>query len=288
MRDEDTKFITLIGTPLSQSHAPLMQNAAYRAMGLDMRYVCMEADAALLGAVIGRVRRESAFIGAAVTKPDKVCVLQYLDGLDPLCERIGSCNTVVKLPDGRLWGYNTDCTGFYRSLTEDAGITVKGGRFLCIGAGGAGRAICSVLAFYGAEKIYISSLSPESRESAAGDINERFAPVCEAIPECTADTVRDCGVIINASGVGMGGTVGFSPLKKELMLPGRLYFDACYNPPKTRFLADAEEKGGRILNGLGMSLYQGAEQIRLWSGKDAPLELMRNELYAIITGEDRQ
>ena len=83
------------------------------------------------------------------------------------------------------------------------------------------------------------------------------------------------------SGVGMGTSMGTSPLPKEKILPGKLYFEACYNPAKTQFLLDAEEAGCPILNGLGMSLYQGVAQIELWTGKEAPVEVMRKELLDI-------
>ena len=77
-------------------------------------------------------------------------------------------------------------------------------------------------------------------------------------------------------------TIGQTPLPKEFLQPSQFCFDACYNPDKTRFLLDAEEKGCRILNGLGMSLYQGVAQVELWSGKKAPVEAMRQELLRIL------
>lgn len=86
---------------------------------------------------------------------------------------------------------------------------------------------------------------------------------------------------MNASGVGMGESMGQSPMPTEYIQPSQFYFDACYNPDKTQFLLDAEEKGCRILNGLGMSLYQGVAQIELWSGVKAPVEAMRQELLRI-------
>ena len=91
-----------------------------------------------------------------------------------------------------------------------------------------------------------------------------------------------CNVVLNASGVGMGKTIGQTPLPKEYLQPSQFCFDACYNLDKTRFLLDAEEKGCRILNGLGMSLYQGVAQVELWSGKKAPAEAMRQELLRIL------
>lgn len=280
--DINTKFITLIGTPLDQSFAARMQNAGYAAADLNLCYFYTETDDSHLSEIVTGIRYMPSFIGAAITKPNKVKVLQYLDELDPLCEKMGACNTVVKLPDGRLKGYNTDGIGFYTSLREEAELDVKGKRFFCFGAGGAGRAICSVLAYYGAEKIYVTSRTPESRSAVVEDINRNFTPVAEAVEQGDFSKLAECDVILNTSGVGMGKSIGQSPLPKEQIVPGKLYFDACYNPAKTQFLLDAEEKGCAILNGLGMSLYQGVAQIELWTGREAPVEAMREELLKIV------
>ena len=296
----NTRFITLIGTPLSQSFAARMQNAAYDAADINMRYFYTETDSEHLGEIINGIRYMPSFAGAAVTKPNKVKVLQYLDELDPLCEKMGACNTIMKLPDGKLRGYNTDGIGFYTSITTEAGIDVKGETFFCIGAGGAGRAICSVLAYYGAKKIYITSLYDEETEETVEKINRNFGrrskpgadandtiSPAQAVNHGDYSCLKDCDMIINASGVGMGKSAGTSPVPKEHLVPGKFYFDACYNPEKTQFLMDAESIGGKIMNGLSMSLYQGVTQIRLWSGKEAPVEVMRQELKNILEEKNR-
>ncbi|MBQ0058983.1 MAG: shikimate dehydrogenase [Lachnospiraceae bacterium] len=279
--DINTKMITLLGTPLSQSFAARMQNAGYAAAGLNMLYFYTETDNEHLGDIVNGLRWMN-FAGFAVTKPNKVKVLEYLDELDPLCAKMGSCNTVVRSEDGKLKGYNTDGVGFYTSITTEGGVDVKGKRFFCIGSGGAGRAICSVLAYHGAESIMITDIFPESAQSLVDDINTNFAPVATFEKEATYQLLEQCDVIINASGVGMGKSIGKNPLPQEAIVPGKLYFDACYNPAKTQFLLDAEAKGCKILNGLGMSLYQGTAQIELWTGKEAPAEAMRAELQTII------
>ena len=279
----DTKFITLIGSPLGQSFAARMQNAAYAAARLNLCYFYTETGSEHLGAILEGVRHMPSFAGCAVTKPNKVAVLPYLDELDPLCAGMGACNTVVKTDDGRLLGYNTDGVGFYRSLVEEAGFTAEGRRFFCFGAGGAARAICFILAHHGAARLYITSRTPESRQRLAEELNASFSPIAAAVEPGDLSPLADCDMVINASGLGMGKTLWQSPMPKERMEPGLLYFDACYNPTKTRFLLDAEERGGRILNGLGMSLYQGAAQIELWTGQRAPVAAMRQELLNILT-----
>lgn len=280
--DIDTKFITLIGTPLWQSFAARMQNAGYEAAGLNMCYFYCETDDTHLEEIINGVRYMPAFAGCAVTKPNKVKVLQYLDELDPLCQKMGACNTVIKTPDGKLKGYNTDGSGFYISITEEAGFDLRGKTFFCFGAGGAGRAICSVLAYYGAGKIYVTDLFSASSEALVNDINEHFAPVAELVSHGDYSKVSGCDMVINASGIGFGKTIGQTPMPAEYIQPNQFYFDAAYNPEKTQFLMNAEEKGCRILNGLGMSLYQGVAQIELWTGKRAPVDAMRQELLDIL------
>lgn len=280
--DIDTKMVTLLGTPLRQSYAARMQNRGYEAAGLNMLYFYTEVDHTHLGDVVNGLRYMN-FAGFAVTKPNKVEILKHLDELDPFCEKMGSCNTVVKTQDGRLIGYNTDGSGFYRSLTEEGRIAIEDNTFFCIGSGGVGRAICAILANYHAAKIYITDIFEDSAKSLVQDINSKFAPVAEFVPYGEYEQTAECNVIINASGVGMGATVGQNPLPKEFIKKEQFYFDACYNPAKTQFLLDAEEKGCRILNGLGMSLYQGTAQIELWTGKPAPVEEMRQELLQILS-----
>jgi len=222
------------------------------------------------------------FAGFAVTKPNKVRVLRYLDELDPLCKKMGASNTVVKTADGKLVGYNTDGIGFYTSLTEEGGVDVKNSTFFCFGAGGAGRAMCSVLAYYGAKKIYITDFFEPCAQALVDDINNNFAPIAEFVHHGDTSKVPECDVVMNASGVGMGKSIGQSPVAKEILKPNQFCFDACYNPAKTQFLLDAEAQGCKILNGLGMSLYQGAAQIELWTGSKAPVEAMRQELLKIL------
>ena len=247
--DINTKMITLLGKPLGQSFAARMQNAGYEAAGLNMLYFYTEVDKDHLGDVVNGLRYMN-FAGFAVTKPNKVRVLRYLDELDPLCKKMGASNTVVKTPEGKLIGYNTDGVGFYTSLVEEGKINVEESTFFCFGAGGAGRAMCSVLAYHGAKKIYITDFYEPCAESLVMDINENFAPVAELVHHGDYAKIAECNVVMNASGIGMGSTIGQTPMPVEHIQPGQFYFDACYNPDKTQFLLNAEEKGCQVLNGL--------------------------------------
>lgn len=284
MIDINTRFITLIGTPLSQSFSARMQNKGYEAAGLNMCYFYTETGQEHLKEIIDGIRYMPSFAGCAVTKPNKVEVLQYLDELDPLCDKMQACNTVKRTEDNRLIGYNTDGIGFYKSIEEETDFVIRDSVSYVLGAGGAGRAIASALAFQGAGKIYISDKNEESARFLAEDINKNFAPVAVFAPFGDYSCLPECGLVINATGIGMGSSVGRSPLPKDVIRPEMLCFDACYNPAKTQFLMDAEEQGAKILNGLGMCLYQGVAQIEIWTGKRAPVEAMRQELMDITQG----
>lgn len=283
--DINTRMIALFGRPLGFSFAARMQNAAYRAMGLNMLYFYSETGNDHLPDVLNAVRYMN-FAGCAVTKPNKVEVLKYLDELDELCAKMGASNTVVKTPEGKLKGYNTDGIGFIISLKEETNVDLKESTFISMGAGGVGRAICCALAYYGAKKIYIADKFPESARSLVDDINKTFAPVAEFVDfeDKTAlyAKISESDVVMNNTGVGMLPNVDATPLDKSALDPRQLCFDATYNPEKTRFLREAAEVGCRTLSGLGMSVYQGAAQIKLWSDQDAPVALMKAEVRAIL------
>ena len=288
----NTKMITLLGKPLSQSYAARMQNAAYRAAGIDMVYFYSEVENDHLPDVVNGLRYMN-FAGFAVTKPNKVEVMKYVDEKDPLCEKMNASNTVVILPGGRLKAYNTDGIGFIRALKEEyPNINVEESTFFCIGAGGAGRAICSVLAYYGAKKIYIANRTKAKGQQLVDDINQNFAPVAELIDLedkiLLEEKIKESDVVMNNTGLGMFSSIDQKPIPKEYLRSGQLCFDATYNPTKTRFLIEAEEMGCSIMNGLGMSLYPGAEQIELWNGKPAPIEAMRQELMNILAGKKEE
>lgn len=252
------------------------------------------------------IRHMPAFLGCAVTKPNKIRVLDYLDELDPLCEKIGACNTVCRTQEGRLIGYNTDAVGFFRSIAPL--IDVRGASFFCAGAGGVGRAICAVLAHHGAARIVITDKCMESAERLRDDLKNAFCAadvpdggladaggVFSQSGECVSvetapfgcfAQAAECDVVINATGVGMGASVGQSPIPQTALRAGQLCFDACYNPAKTQFLLEAEACGCRIQNGLDMCLFQGAAQFELWTGSKAPVDAMRRELEYILYGKE--
>ena len=282
--DINTRFITLIGTPLSQSFAARMQNAAYESADYNMVYFYTEVGNDRLSDAVNAVRCLPAFAGAAVTKPNKVEVMRYLDDFDPLCRKMGSSNTVVKTAEGRLIGYNTDGYGALRSLRESVG-ELKGKTMFSFGAGGTGRSVCFELADAGAKRIYICSRSGACEELSA-ELNKFYPGVCVPVRAANEDAVAkaldETDVVLNLTGAGMRGKEDATCVDKKYLKSEHICFDATYNPSETRFLREAKEIGCKTINGLDMFLYQGLRQIQLWTGgRRAPLEAMRKELAAI-------
>ena len=277
----DTKLIPLLGTPLRQSFAPRMQNATYKAIGFDGCYFPIEITTEHLGDVVNALRWMNV-PGFAVTKPNKVEVLKYLDEVDELAAKMGACNTVVN-KGGVLRGYNTDGEGCIIDLKQN-GVDIPGSTFFSCGAGGAGKAVCFTLAHHGAKKIYVVDIADEAAKILVDELNKNFGPIATCCPmsdkEAMLKMVKASNVVMNMSGVGM--TSDETWIDKAELAHKPLCLDAVYNPLKTRFLVEAEEMGCKILNGLGMSINQGALQVRLWTGKEEPYEIMAAEINAIL------
>jgi len=278
----DTKLIPLLGTPLRQSFAARMQNTAYKAIGFDGCYFPVEIDNEHLPDVVNALRWMNV-PGFAVTKPNKVEVLKYLDEIDELAQKMGACNTVVNT-GGVLKGYNTDGEGAITDFKQN-GIDIENSTFFCLGAGGAGKAVTFTLAHYGAKKIYICDIN-ESAEILENELNTNFGPIAQSCryddKEKMLKMVKDSSVVMNNSGIGMYPKEDETWIDKKELSHKPVCFDAVYNPSKTRFLAEAEEMGCKVLNGLGMSINQGALQVKLWTGHDEPYEVMTEAINEIL------
>ncbi|MCL2618685.1 MAG: shikimate dehydrogenase [Defluviitaleaceae bacterium] len=280
----DTKLIPLLGFPLRQSFAARMQNSAYATIGFDGCYFPLEVTNEHLGDVVGALRHMNV-PGFAVTKPNKVEVLKYLDELDELAAKMGACNTVVN-KGGVLKGYNTDGEGLVTDLRQH-GVDLVGSTFFCLGAGGAGKSVCFTLAHYGTKKFYISDIADAAAESLVADLNRNFGEVAEMCKfddkQATLRAVGNSHVLMNMSGVGMYPKTDETWIDKADLAHLPLCIDATYNPLKTQFLIDAEQVGCKIINGLGMSINQGALQVKLWTGLPEPYEAMTAEINKILS-----
>ena len=279
----DTKLISLLGYPLKQTFAPHMFNETFKKLNMDYFYFPIEVENEKLGTIVNAIRCMN-YAGFNVTKPNKIKILDYLDELDELAEKIGSVNVVV-IRDGKLKGYNTDGIGFVQALTDETGLDLAQNTFCIFGAGGASRALSSTLAYQGAKKLYIIDKFDEASTSLVHDINSKLRDCAEFIPFENAPVgqlLRKSNVLVNASGVGMYPKLDATPVEKSVLYKELFVCDITYNPLKTRLLLDAEAVGCQIMNGIGMVINQGIKGFTLMTSMPEPAEIMRDAMLGIV------
>ncbi|MFC1478406.1 shikimate dehydrogenase [Candidatus Margulisiibacteriota bacterium] len=274
----------LFGHPLKHTLSPQMHNAAFKALGMDnWEYVLFDFPLEELKEKIDMLRESKDIKGVNVTVPYKIDVMQYLDEINPLAEKIGAVNT-VKNDNGKLIGYNTDAPGFYESLVEDAGFPAAGDEnaVLLLGAGGAARALISILIdkkefedLYIYDPIINKVKKLIDEISVPGDIRIHEIEVDTTKPELDK-YARQSVLILNATGLGSSHNVGASPLSSEAFNDGQWVYDLGYNPPETEMLRLAREAGAHTCNGLGMLVRQGALAFEIFTGVKPSIEVMKN------------
>jgi shikimate dehydrogenase len=281
----DTKLISLLGYPLKQTFAPRMFNETFKKLSMDYFYFPIEVENDKLEAVVNGIRCMN-YAGFNVTKPNKIKILEYLDELDGLAEKIGSVNVVV-IKDGRLKGYNTDGIGFVQALLDETGMNLSRNTFFIFGAGGASRALSATLADQAAKKLYIVDKIDQASKSLVDDINNKIRVCAEFIAFDDApvqELLQKSDVLVNASGIGMYPHLENTPVDKKILFKDLLVYDITYNPLKTRLLLDAEEVGCKTMNGIGMVINQGIKGFALMTGMPEPAEIMKDAMDKIIAG----
>ncbi len=270
----------IIGYPLGHALSPVIHNAAYEAMSLDARYEAWETPPQDVGAAIERMRSNDKHLGMNVTVPHKQAVMAYLDEVEDTARAIGAVNTIEK-KNGRLIGHNTDRSGYIRSL-EEAGCRIKGKSVLIVGYGGAERAIAYGLAEAGVTSIGIYGRRSEGIAEALNQLRTTspFPMNLDAVRDDERDlrmAVQAADIVVNCTPIGMlhSGTEGTSPVPGQMLQAGQWVSDAVYNPLETELLRLARERGAHAVDGLGMLIYQAADAIKIWTGKDAPVDVMR-------------
>ena len=251
----------LFGNPVHQSLSPLMHNAALEEMHIDGRYTayCIKDLESAVNGVRGMDIR-----GVSVTIPFKVAVMAYLDEVDGDALKIGAVNTIVN-QNGKLKGYNTDWTGLVQSL--DDVLDIEGKVFVILGAGGTARAAIFGILKKGGIPIVINR-NVQRGEQLAQEWGCSFYPLNEV-----GKVSADC--LINTTSVGMMPDTEKSPV--ESAVPGnfRWVVDVIYHPLQTKLLRDAQMSGCVTVPGLGMFVHQGAEQIKLWTGREPQRAYMK-------------
>ena len=216
--------------------------------------------------------------GVNLTMPHKVAVLEYLDELSEAARIIGAVNTVAAR-DGKLIGENTDGKGFVRSLT-DAGLPLTGKVIAILGAGGAAKAIGVECALAGARKIHIINRNTARGEALAETIRNHTAAEAAFHPwEGTAEIPADAQILINATCVGLVPDVDRCPdVRYDQIRPGMPVCDVVFNPAMPLFLQKAQERGAQAITGLGMLVNQAALNFEIWTGVEAPRDVMMEAL----------
>jgi shikimate dehydrogenase len=276
-----TKICALIGDPIEHTMSPAMHNAAFQKLGLDYIYLPFRVKPEqLLTAVTGL--KALNVRGFNVTIPHKVAVISLLDSLDPLVKLICAANTVVN-DNGKLKGYNTDAEGFLRALTE-YGFKPKNKKIIVLGAGGAARAISYILA-QGDANLTILNRQQELdwAKDIARLIRNKFKKEVKVLELGQINKVLSgVDLLVNATSVGMAPKANDSPVPAGLLSKIPLVFDIVYNPIKTKLLKEAAAAGAKTISGVDMLVWQGALAFEKWTGRKAPIDLMRAEAVRML------
>ncbi len=273
MINGSTKLFGIIGNPVEHSLSPAMHNAAFETLGINGVYIPMRPTDLEDGY---RGLRALGFVGVSVTVPYKVAVMDLIDEIDPVASKIGAVNTLMLKHSGdgvaRVKGYNTDWLGSNQALAEALDVTSS--TVLIIGAGGAARAVGFGLLEAGA-KVMLTNRTEAKGRLLASQLNCPFV-LAEDIQKVHADA------LINATSVGMSPRDNALPIRPELLGNFSVVMDIVYAPLETRLLREAAARGCRTVDGLKMLQYQGAAQFALWTGREAPVSVMRKALLTAL------
>ena len=273
--DAETQLCAVIGDPVGHSLSPAIHNAAYEALGLNFAYLafCVKD----LGAFLQGMRSIPSFRGASVTIPHKLAVMEYLDTIDPMAERVRSVNTVTR-EEGRLAGSTTDGPGALRAF-EEAGVSLSGKRVLFLGAGGAVRAVAfAICEMASPEGVTLLGRNPKRVAPLTADLREKTGvPVAQGDLSAGVErAMAEHDVIIQGTPIGMPPQYeGQTCVPANTLRSGHIIFDMVYRPLKTRLVQDAEAAGCVVIGGLEMLIQQGALQFERWTGQRAPVDAMR-------------
>ena len=279
------ELVGCYGYPVAENPTQAMIEPAFRALGLDWRYLTLEVRPEGLKAAV-EAARVFGFQGFNCTIPHKVEVIQYLDGLGESAELMGAVNCVVNRA-GKLVGENTDGKGFVASLKK---IGDPAGKSVVIfGAGGAARAISVEMALAGANRISIVNRSEERGRELAALLNDKVKDRC---PELESNLVlwngdfqipSDTDIVINATSIGLYPDVDAKlALDSNTLTSNMIVADVIPNPPKTQLVKLATSKGCRVIDGLKMLVGQGVIGIEYWTGKTPDASVMRAGLEAVF------
>ena len=261
-----------------------MHNAAFKKLGLNWRYLAFEVDPKKLHNAIEGARAMN-FAGLNLTVPHKLLAFEMVDELDKSAKMFGAVNTMKFEKAGgrtRSIGFNTDADAIVLSVREELKLKLRGARVLLLGAGGAGRTAALKLASENVAELFLINRTRSKAEQLAREIRKRFP----AVSVSTLYPISKIDLILNATSLGLK-PGDPSPLneKQFSLRQAHAVYDMIYRPAQTRLLAAAQKAGCKTANGIGMLLHQGAKAFEIWTGKTAPLSVMRDALERNVYGD---
>lgn len=288
----NTEFFGLLGYPVRESLSPAMHNANFRALEMNAVYTPYEVkDEATLQRVIPTLKT-LRFKGLNVTMPLKQKIIPYLDRLDEIASLCNAVNTVYWDGD-KLCGSNTDGIGFVRALKEEGRFDPTGKHCLIFGAGGAARGVAFALCSAGVSSIALwkRKSGNETLQKLAGDLNAYRPGVCKVQSTDEGDIpglLKDSELVINATPVGMAPNTNATPFDTSFIESRHMVCDIVYVPHDTLLLKQAEAKGARTLPGYWMTIWQGVEAFRKWTGEEPDVEAMTKAMLEHLTRKNQQ
>ena len=275
------ELISNFGKPIAENPTQYMIERAFQHHGLDWRYINFEIDAEGLSDAV-RGMRVMGFRGGNCTIPNKVAVIPYLDRLGESAALMGAVNCIVRHGD-ELVGENTDGKGFVQSLNE-ANIDPHSKRVVLLGAGGAARAIAVEMALAGTASFTIVNRTPQRGNDLVTLIEEKTPAHAELVTwDGDFQVPSDTDIVVNATSIGLFPDVEARvPLDLDSITSNTIIADVIPNPPRTRLVREAEQKGCTVLDGLGMLVNQGFIGFRNWTGVDPDPSVMRQALEEVF------
>lgn len=271
------ELVGVFGYPVDENPTVVVAKTAFEDLGIPYRYLTVEVkpenlEVAMKALVAWNMK------GVHLTIPHKVEVLKYLDHIADDAKIMGAVNTVY-VKDGELYGENTDGKGFIKSL-QNAGIEIKGKKVFMLGAGGAARAIAVELANAGAKQLVILNRS-EERGSELKELLEKNTKMQVEFRKWSETAVidEDTDILVNTTSIGLYPNVDEKPdIDFDSIRPEMTVCDVIPNHPHTQLLKEAEKRGAKTVDGLGMLINQAVESFRLWTGMTANAEKMKEAL----------
>ena len=279
-----TVLTGLLGSPVAHSISPMMHNEGFRQLDLDYVYLCFDVGTENLKTAVEGMKAMGVR-GFNCTMPDKNLMCELADELSPAAKMIGAVNTVLH-ENGKLIGYNTDGIGYMKAV-KDAGHDIIGKKMTLLGAGGAATAVCVQAALDGVAEIDVFSIRDQFFERA-----QKLVDTINKETKCKVSlydfedenvlkkSIQDSAILTNGTSVGMAPNTEACIIKDKSFLHENLIVsDVIYNPRETKLLKMAKECNCSGFNGLYMLLYQGAEAFKIWTGREMPVEIVKEKYF---------